>query len=57
LRAREDDQFRALVIAHPRRYPTLSAGVRTASIGFARWMMAARRVEPGEIWPRWEVLR
>jgi hypothetical protein len=49
--------FRALVIAHPRWYPTLSPGVRTALIGFARWMMAARRLEPGDIWTRWEALR
>jgi Phosphotransferase enzyme family len=49
--------FRALVVAHPRWYPTLSPGVRTALIGFARWMMAARRLEPGDIWTRWEALR
>jgi hypothetical protein len=38
-------------------YPTLSPAVRTVLIGFARRMMAARRLEPGAIWTRWDALR
>ena len=48
--------FRALVIAHPRWYPTLSPEVRTALIAFARRMMAGRRFEPGDIRMRCEAL-
>jgi hypothetical protein len=48
--------FRALVIAHPRWYPTLSPEVRTALIAFARRMMAARRFEPDDLRMRCEAL-
>lgn len=48
--------FRALVIAHPRWYPTLSPEVRAALIAFARRMMATRRFEPGEVSMRCEAL-
>jgi hypothetical protein len=32
--------FRALVIGHPRWYPTLPPGTREALLGFARALMA-----------------
>ena len=36
----------ALVIAHPRWYPTLTAGTRRALIGFAQRLMANDPVDP-----------
>jgi hypothetical protein len=41
--------FRALVIAHPRWYPSLASGVRGALIRFAQRMMVARRFEPLDV--------
>lgn len=41
--------FRALVIAHPRWYPTLSAPVREALLGFARAMMEADTLDPDRL--------
>ncbi|HYB44314.1 MAG TPA: phosphotransferase, partial [Candidatus Methylomirabilis sp.] len=38
--------FRALVIAHPRWYPTLSDATRRSLLGFARAMAEARVFEP-----------
>lgn len=38
--------FRALVIAHPRWYPALTAGTRRALIGFAQRLMANGSVDP-----------
>jgi hypothetical protein len=38
--------FRALVVAHPRWYPTLSDGTRRALLGFARAMLAPAPFEP-----------
>jgi Ser/Thr protein kinase RdoA (MazF antagonist) len=40
--------FRALVIAHPRWYPSLSPEVRAGLIRFAQRMMAASRFEPAD---------
>lgn len=41
--------FRALVIAHPRWYPTLAPAVREALIEFARRQLDARCFEPADI--------
>jgi len=41
--------FRALVIGHPRWYPTLSPGVREALLGFARTLMAGGPVATADI--------
>ena len=41
--------FRALVIAHPRWYPSLAPEVRAALIGFARRMMRAERFAPKDV--------
>jgi Ser/Thr protein kinase RdoA (MazF antagonist) len=41
--------FRALVIAHPRWYPTLTAGTRRALIGFAQRLMANGPVDPARV--------
>jgi Ser/Thr protein kinase RdoA (MazF antagonist) len=41
--------FRALVIAHPRWYPTLTSGTRRALIGLGRALMANRSFEPERI--------
>ncbi|MBI1847943.1 MAG: phosphotransferase [Candidatus Rokubacteria bacterium] len=41
--------FRALVIAHPRWYPTLASGTRHALVGFARRMMRATSFDPGDV--------
>ncbi len=39
----------ALVIAHPRWYPTLTAGTRRALIGFAQRLMANGPVDPARV--------
>jgi hypothetical protein len=41
--------FRALVIAHPRWYPTLSHGTRTALLRFARTMAAPGAFKPDRL--------
>lgn len=41
--------FRALVIAHPRWYPTLSSGPRRALIGLAQRLMANGPVDPAGV--------
>jgi phosphotransferase family enzyme len=41
--------FRALVLAHPRWYPTLAAPIRCALIRFARRMMAAASLDPRNV--------
>jgi hypothetical protein len=41
--------FRALVIAHPRWYPTLAHETRTALIRFARCMMDDRFFDPSDV--------
>jgi hypothetical protein len=41
--------FRALVIAHPRWYPTLPPNVREALLGFSRALMAGGPVAPGDL--------
>ncbi|MBI4636171.1 MAG: aminoglycoside phosphotransferase family protein, partial [Candidatus Rokubacteria bacterium] len=41
--------FRALVIAHPRWYPTLAPATRAALIRFARRMMASSAYDPGDL--------
>src|SRR5262245_36710086 len=41
--------LRALVIAHPRWYPTLPPEVRAAMVAFARGVMAADAVEPDRL--------
>jgi hypothetical protein len=41
--------FRALVIGHPRWYPTLLPGVREALLGFARALMAGEPVVPKDM--------
>ena len=41
--------FRALVIAHPRWYPTLARETRTALIGFARCMMDDCLFDPSDV--------
>ena len=41
--------FRALVIAHPRWYPTLTPGIRRALIGFAQRLMANGSVDPARL--------
>jgi hypothetical protein len=41
--------FRALVIAHPRWYPTLSDGVRRALLGFARAMTTPGPFDPDRV--------
>ena len=41
--------FRALVIAHPRWYPTLSDGTRRILLGFARAMAEAQAFDPGRV--------
>jgi hypothetical protein len=41
--------FRALVISHPRWYPTLSAKVRGALINFTRRMMAGPRFDHTDV--------
>jgi Ser/Thr protein kinase RdoA (MazF antagonist) len=41
--------FRALVIAHPRWYPTLTAGTRRALIGFAQRLMANGPVDTARV--------
>jgi hypothetical protein len=43
--------FRALVIAHPRWYPTLPPGVREALLGFARSLMTGGPVS-AEVLPQ-----
>jgi Ser/Thr protein kinase RdoA (MazF antagonist) len=40
--------FRALVIAHPRWYPALAPGTRTALVAFARRSMASQAFVPDE---------
>jgi hypothetical protein len=41
--------FRALVIAHPRWYPTLVHATRTALIRFARCMMDDCLFDPSDV--------
>jgi hypothetical protein len=41
--------FRALVIAHPRWYPTLSDSIRRALLGFARAMAGPGRFDPARV--------
>jgi len=46
--------FRALVIAHPRWYPTLGDGTRTALFDFAHRMAAADRFDVSDLARAWE---
>jgi len=41
--------FRALVLAHPRWYPTLDAGVRAELVHLARCLVAATRFDPADL--------
>ncbi len=41
--------FRALVIAHPRWYPSLTPGTREALFGFARTLMAGDAIAAGSV--------
>jgi hypothetical protein len=46
--------FRALVIAHPRWYPTLGDGTRRALFDFAHRMAAADRFDVSDLARAWE---
>jgi hypothetical protein len=41
--------FRALVIGHPRWYPSLASGTREALFGFARALMAGGSITAGSV--------